>query len=298
MRESRSKMRRERMKVIFEGNEGMIDVNTLITAMSHYNTIALAANQVYGKGESKLKVNVNSFERGSFVVDFSFGFVRDLFSAANVEYVAALVGIIGGIYKLSKYFKGKKVGRGEEGEAASVIGDVNVEIKQVTIAVYNVQQSRESIVKTFSAVQEDTAIDGLSIRDENNEELVRFDRSEFKELANCDVSDGTEQDERVVYDEDAQLSIISMSFEKGRKWSFFYKGRTISMNVKDDALMDAIDKGERFGKGDSIRARLRITQKYKPEYGTYVDSMYKIVGFYEHIAPPEQTCLPFEDEGR
>ena len=289
-------MKNKKMKVVFEGNEGMIDVNTLITAMTHYNTIALAANQVYGKGESKLKVNVNSFERGSFVVDFSFGFVRDLFSAANVEYVAALVGIIGGIYKLSKYFKGKKVGQEEAGKASSIIGDVSVEIKQVTVAVYNVQQTRESIVKTFSAVQEDSAIDGMSIRDENGGEMVRFDRGEFKELANCDVSDGTEKDERIVYDEDARLSIISMSFEKGRRWSFLYKGIIISMNVKDDALMEAIDRGERFGKGDSIRVRLQINQKYSHEYNDYMNTGYRIVEFREHVERPEQKSIPFGEE--
>lgn len=290
-------MRRERMKVIFEGNEGMIDVNTLITAMSHYNTIALAANDVYSGGMKRMKVNVNAFERGSFIVDFGFVLLKDLFSPDNIGYLSDVVSVIKDVYSLAKSFKGKKIRQEEVPVALGILENARVD-GNVTVNVYNMQQTREALVKTFSAVQEDTAIDGLSIRDENNEELVRFDRSEFKELANCDVSDGTEQDERVVYDDYAQLSIISMSFEKGRKWSFLYKGRTISMNVKDDALMDAIDKGERFGKGDSIRVRLRITQKYKPEYGTYVDSMYKIVGFYEHISPPEQTCLPFEDEGR
>ena len=290
-------MKNKKMKVVFEGNEGMIDVNTLITAMTHYNTIALAANDVYSGGMKRMKVNVNAFERGSFIVDFGFVLLKDLFSPDNIGYLSDVVSVIKDVYSLAKSFKGKKIRQEEVPVALGILENARVD-GNVTVNVYNMQQTREALVKTFSAVQEDTAIDGLSIRGENNEELVRFDRSEFKELANCDVSDGTEPDERIVYDEDAQLSIISMSFEKGRKWSFFYKGRTISMNVKDDALMDAIDKGERFGKGDSIRVRLRITQKYKPEYGTYVDSMYKIVGFYEHIAPPEQTCLPFEDEGR
>lgn len=297
MREIPLRMKNKKMKVVFEGNEGMIDVNTLITAMTHYNTIALAANDVYSGGMKRMKVNVNAFERGSFIVDFGFVLLKDLFSPDNIGYLSDVVSVIKDVYSLAKSFKGKKIRQEEVPVALGILENARVD-GNVTVNVYNMQQTREALVKTFSAVQEDTAIDGLSIRGENNEELVRFDRSEFKELANCDVSDGTEPDERIVYDEDAQLSIISMSFEKGRKWSFFYKGRTISMNVKDDALMDAIDKGERFGKGDSIRVRLRITQKYKPEYGTYVDSMYKIVGFYEHIAPPEQTCLPFEDEGR
>lgn len=283
------------MKVIFEGNEGMIDVNTLITAMSHYNTIALAANDVYSGGMKRMKVNVNAFERGSFIVDFGFVLLKDLFSPGNIGYLSDVVSVIKEVYSLAKSFKGKKI-RQEEGPVAlGILENARVD-GNITINVYNMPQTREALVKTFSALQEDTAIDGLSIRGENNEELVRFDRSEFKELANCDVSDGTEPGERVVYDEDARLSIVSMSFESGRNWGFLYNGRAISMKVKDDALMEAIDRGERFGKGDSIRVRLQIKQKYDSEYNVYKDAGYRIVEFREHVERPEQKSIPFEEE--
>lgn len=289
-------MRRERMKVVFEGNEGMIDVNTLITAMTHYNTIALVANDTYGGGLKKMKVNVNAFARGSFIVDFAFVFLKDLLSPVNIGYLSDVVSIIQNVYSLAKSFKGKKIQQEDKEKAFLVLENSNVEIKNVTINVYNKEQAREALAKTFSAVQEDSAIDGLSIRDENGKELVHFDRSDFKELANCDVSDGTEPGERVVYDEDARLSIVSMSFESGRNWGFLYNGRAISMKVKDDALMEAIDRGERFGKGDSIRVRLQIKQKYDSEYNVYKDAGYRIVEFREHVERPEQKSIPFEEE--
>ena len=68
-----------------------------------------------------------------------------------------------------------------------------------------------------------------------------------------------------------------------------YDGFKIPIIVKDDALMRKIDEGERFGKGDSIRVKLRKIQKYNKEYRAYENKSYKIIEFYEHIIPPKQT---------
>lgn len=47
--------------------------------------------------------------------------------------------------------------------------------------------------------------------------------------------------------------------------------------------METINNGARFGKGDAIRVKLRITQRYNKEYKTYENKSYRIVAFYEHI---------------
>lgn len=41
--------------------------------------------------------------------------------------------------------------------------------------------------------------------------------------------------------------------------------------------------GERFGKGDAIRVRLRIVQRYNKDYKAYENKAFKITEFYEHI---------------
>lgn len=85
------------------------------------------------------------------------------------------------------------------------------------------------------------------------------------------------------FDDDARLTIVKMSFEKGARWEFLYNGFKIAINVKDDALMDIINKGARFGKGDAIRVTLKIIKKYNAEYNAMVNHSYKIVAFHEHI---------------
>lgn len=93
---------------------------------------------------------------------------------------------------------------------------------------------------------------------------------------------------------DARLTIISLNFERGNRWQFMYNGFKISMIVKDDALMERIDEGDRFGKGDSIRVKMLIVKQYNPAYKAYENKSYKIIEFIEHILSPIQGRL-FEE---
>lgn len=88
-----------------------------------------------------------------------------------------------------------------------------------------------------------------------------------------------------IIDEDTTLVIVGLNFEPGSRWQFMYNGFKISMIVKDDALMQKINEGERFGKGDAIKVKLRRIQRYNKDYRTYENKSYKIIEFYEHVIP-------------
>lgn len=88
-----------------------------------------------------------------------------------------------------------------------------------------------------------------------------------------------------IIDEDTTLVIVGLNFEPGARWQFMYNGFKISMIVKDDALMQKINEGERFGKGDAIKVKLRRIQRYNKDYRTYENKSYKIIEFYEHVIP-------------
>ncbi|MCD8138122.1 MAG: hypothetical protein LUH01_20070, partial [Parabacteroides gordonii] len=72
---------------------------------------------------------------------------------------------------------------------------------------------------------------------------------------------------------------------------FLYNGFKIGIIVKDDALMARINEGERFGKGDSIRVKMKITKLFNPNYNAYENKSYRIVEFIEHILAPKQDKL-------
>lgn len=90
---------------------------------------------------------------------------------------------------------------------------------------------------------------------------------------------------------EAILTIIALNFEPGSRWQFIYNGFKIQMIVKDDALMKKIDEGERFGKGDAIRVKMKIVKRYNPVYNAYENKSYKIVEFLEHILAPSQKRM-------
>ena len=90
---------------------------------------------------------------------------------------------------------------------------------------------------------------------------------------------------------DATLVITSLNFESGKTWSFLYDGFPIKFIVNDDALMRRINDGERFGKGDAIKVRIKIIKTYDAKYGDYVNRSYKITEFVEHVVAARQPSL-------
>jgi hypothetical protein len=118
-------------------------------------------------------------------------------------------------------------------------------------------------------------------------------REEFSELKYSDFATEDEIPRHIEEVVDATLTIISLNFGRGNRWQFMYNGFKIAMIVKDDALMERIDKGDRFGKGDSIRVKMKILKEYNNSYKAYENRSYKIVEFIEHIISPIQSAIDF-----
>ncbi|KGF32933.1 hypothetical protein [Hoylesella buccalis] len=279
------------MQLKFEGQTSSIDAGTLINVLMQYQSVAQEANRIYGGGAQEIKIQVNAIEKGSFIIDLEIvqNVIQQLFSKASVEYIVALTGIITFSYKAYKKLKGKPIKTEDDKKkisSLSVNGDMNVNIN-----VYNNRATREAISKSIQAADDDASVEGFSVKDKEENVIVAFSRDEFKEYKYDDFDTEEDVPEERIVDSDATLIIVGLNFEKGTRWQFMYDGFKISIIVKDDALMRKIDEGERFGKGDSIRVKLRKIQKYNKEYRAYENKSYKIIEFYEHIIPPQQTEL-------
>lgn len=279
------------MQLKFEGQTSSIDAGTLINVLMQYQSVAQEANRIYGGGAQEIKIQVNAIEKGSFIIDLEIvqNVIQQLFSKASVEYIVALTGIITFSYKAYKKLKGKPIKTEDDKKkisSLSVNGDMNVNIN-----VYNSRATRESISKSIQAADDDASVEGFSVKDKEDNVIVTFSRDEFKEYKYDDFDTEEDVPEERIVDAEATLIIVGLNFEKGSKWQFMYEGFKIPIIVKDDALMRKIDEGERFGKGDSIRVKLRKIQKYNKEYRAYENKSYKIIEFYEHIIPPQQTEL-------
>lgn len=278
------------MKIVFNGDSGQIDANTLIAALGHYQFLMESANKEMG-GEKTLSLRINAIERGSFVVDVEVveSFLRNLFSGSTVGYISSVITIVGGIYAAYKKLKGRPAKTKEQRESIEIKGEDNVVINRCILNIYNQIPVRESISKTIEVADKDENVDGITI--EGNNEKINFPREEFHEL----IHKSFESDEMLPPDktveEPAMLTIISMSFESGYQWQFLYKGFKIPVRIKEGPLITIIDNGERFGKGDMIEVVLEITQKYNPCYKAYENVKFKIKEFIKHIPAPVETPL-------
>ena len=284
-------MKKKVMKITFEGQTHQIDANTLINVLIHYQNVVNEANKELGGGTKNIELKVNAIEKGSFIIDISLveSLVKQLFSGEGVSYIANLYVVVEGIHRLYKVFKGKPVKTEADREAAkTVIGNVEY---NVTINVYNQPPVREAVSKSIETADADANVEGFSVDCGTGTSPVSFKKEEFKDY----IYDGFDE-EKLIPDErvdvvDALLTIIGLNFEPGSRWQFIYEGFKIQMIVKDDALMQKIDEGERFGKGDAIRVKMRIVKKFNHVYNAYENKSYKIVEFVEHIEAPKQKKL-------
>ncbi len=269
------------MRFVFTGQSHQIDANTLINALINYTAVITEANRIYGEGEKSVDIKVNALEKGSFVIDLALveNALMGLISG-SFAYLADLITVVTGVFSVYKIFHGKPVK--DEKDVAEIKID-NVEIKASIVKVYNNCNVREIVSKSFETASQDSGIEGLEITG-GKEEVVRFESKEFPDLIYTDFgSENDIPDQKTVTDRNALLVITKLSFEKGAMWTFMYNGFRINIPMRDAKLTELIDKGERFGKGDSIRAVIDITQRYNDTYKAYENKSYKIVEFIEHI---------------
>lgn len=288
----------EKMQIRFASDEHQIDSNTLINYLIHYNAVVAEVNNAYGKGDKKISVKVNALKEGSFVIDLSLleESFATLFSKDHIEYLAGVVAIVGGIYGAYKVLKGRPVKTQEDRETINItLNQVNqqqnIEINQTIVNVYNNRVVREAISKSFATVDEDDNVAGVEISSDATHSPVVFERNEFSALQYNDFEHEEDLPERIEEVVETRLTIISLNFERGNRWQFMYNGFKIAMIVKDDALMERIEQGARFGKGDSIRVKMRIVKEYNRSYKAYENKSYRIIEFLEHIIAPTQGML-------
>ena len=283
------------MKIKFEGQAHQIDANTLINVLIHYQSVISEANKVLGGGSKNIELKVNAFEKGSFIIDVSMveSAIKQIFSKDTIGYLADLGAVVGGVYAAYKKLKGKPAKTKEELESIKINiykGDKLV-INQNIVKVYNQPVVREAVSKSIETADADANVEGFVV-DSGNEHPVVFDKKDFKKYIYDDFdSEKEDMPTECIEVVEAILTIIALNFEPGSRWQFIYNGFKIQMIVKDDALMKKIDEGERFGKGDAIRVKMKIVKRYNPIYNAYENKSYKIVEFLEHILAPSQKRM-------
>ena len=283
---------KDSIQIKFKGQTHQIDSNTLINTLIHYNTIIAEVNKQYGGGSKDISINVNALREGSFIIDISLieNAFKTLFSSDGITYIASIIAISEGVSKAYKKLKGKPA-KDKHSRTSIHVKNMNINMNSTIVNVYNQPIVREAISKSIETANNDVNVEGITISSEKGKNTVNFEKSEFNDLIYTDFDIEEDIPDEKIDIVNATLIIIGLSFEKGSTWKFIYEGFKIPMIVKDDALMEMIDKGERFGKGDAIKVKMKIVRKYNKEYKAYENKSYKIIEFFDHIVPPKQNKL-------
>ncbi len=285
------------LKLTFDGLNGQIEANTLINSLLHFTTVTQAVNRGLSS-DRKVIVKINALEPGSFIVHLLLetsiidGIVS-LFSKEHIDYVKELVTVVGGVYKAAKFFRGKVPKAIEnEGDAAKVTNDAgNVTyIDNRSINIYqNNGEVREALKNEFETLASDENVTGFEISTKTGEVLVDMTNSDFEAVSTSDLIVTDKQSRQLT--KESTLTIISLSFEKAATWKFWYDGNKIRAKIRDEEFAKVIDGGEKFAKGDALRAEFEVYQEFNTAANAFVNVSYKINRIIEHIPRAEQARL-------
>jgi len=294
----------EGMKITYGGGD-TIDANTYINSLIHFTNIAQEVNKSISKDE-KIEIRVKANIKGSFIVDLVVRAldnpeaVRGIFSKENISYVKEVVNTIGEVYKVAKHLLGKKPKSIKSDKDVSVQIENNngqtqvFDFRGANLYIIN-PEIRNAIAQEFETLENDPNVSSFEIADTDGNDVVTIERDDFYAISSAGSEIETGEDEKIVT-KNATLNIVSLDLEFKKKWDFYYLGNKISAKIKDDAFGQQIDKGERFGKGDSLEVDLDIKQQFDKTANTYINKGYTVVKVIKHIERGTQMKIDLGEE--
>lgn len=292
------------LKIKFDGDQ--IDANTLINSLIHISTLAHEANRELGN-EANISVKINSLQRGSFIIDIDFVAVglkaiKAIFTKENVALGAAIVTVVGGLFKAHQFLKGKRAARiKKKNDTEAVVFDDKGKHITVSINTINMYQgndiAKEALVKNFQTLKNDSTVEGFELLTTKDKSIVAIPKGEFSILSQPEERNINETEK--VETRHVTLSACVINLEKDKnKWKFIWDGNTIFARIADSTFLQTINQGHiRFAKGDRMDVELEILKKYDEAVDAWVNKEYTITRVVEYIERERdsQAKLNFKD---
>lgn len=283
----------------FDGPTNQIEANTLINTLLHFtNLVQEIAAEL--DPTRKVEIKINAAPRpGSFLVDILFIYqnvideIRKLFATQPLATTAQLVTIVTGVVKFVSWLKGKKPEKVETANDSVKITTAEGNVTYIDKRVYNIYTNnksvQQSVAKTFETLSQDPNVTGLELHGSAPEAQVSIPQEDFASIAAQD--DTVLSSNEKVVTKPATLNILSLDWELKKKWEFYYDGNKITARIKDDAFSQAINRGERFAKGDSLEVELEIRQEFDEAVNTFINKSYVVQKVVRHIPRSEQSSM-------
>ena len=293
----------EELKIKFGGDTHEIEANTYINSLLHFTNIVQEVNKGISK-DKKIEVKIRANIAGSFIVDLMImpsdiiDGVKQIFSSEHITYASELIKTVSEVYKVAKHLFGKKPKNITNDKDESI----RIENFEGTVQVFDFRGAniylnnpniKEAIAQEFETLESDKNVTSFELLNKNEEPLIEINQKEFYNLSSSGSTEELSKNERIETILNANLNVSSLDWEFKKKWDFYYLGNKISAKVTDTTFGERIDKGERFGKGDTLNAEMGITQKFDESVNSFVNKSYTITKILKHTERPTQSKLDF-----
>lgn len=293
----RCRILEERLEIAVKycGQEHQLDVDTLVVSLLHLSEmLKIAANK---EGCPGVRVTIEAPSRGSFKVIASIMALpewQQLFGnpSSTLLTLSAAVGIVTNAMQLKKMLKGKKPDHVKEKDGKTVIASDQAQVT-VTSNTYNLYSGHPDfnshLEKVFEKLSEDPQVEAFNL-DAGKAGSFYADGREFPELAKG--NEILEEEEIKDIQENVQLSILKMVFQRNRKWDFIMSGIKISALIRDESFWHKAEQRQvLFGIGDVLVADLEVAKVFDKEAKCYLNTSYKVIRVIDYKSPPKQEQL-------
>lgn len=287
-------------KIKFDKQENSISADTYVQSLVSLSTIIREVNYQIGTGPG-VKVNVVAEQPGSFDVVLQIAeAIQDNYEIvmASAGTLAGIVGTAVGILQLKKMSKESDLTKteihGDQVNIKDVSGNVIFQTNNITYNLYTTNQAvNDAVSGQFQSINKDDEIEAVTIT--NNDDVTRFEKSDFSTLAEKRIIEIEDKDEVTV---SAQLKISKVVLDNSnRKWEFVYNGSKISGRIDDQDFWDKILAGDvSFANGDALVADLKIIREYDPVLDTYMNVDYIVSNIRQHLPRTNHTQTTLEDQ--
>ena len=297
-----------------------MDVQQLGPALLSVGDLCREANAaVYGSDAPDVNVHVRAnFEEGCF--DITFDLIQAMkeistiiktSKAVDAKTLLEWLGLIGGgsttvsgsLWAFLKWKKGRKIESVEKKDDkngtinynVTVVGDGNT--VQISSPVYKLITSSRvrSAQRGLASPLKQEGIDSVEVR-EGGKRINELTKEEYKAGA-FDILEGEVVGEEPLEPQEFNCVLVIRApvFSQGAKWQFWMGTQKLSATIGDDSFVRRVFAGgERFGVGDRLHVRLRLTQVLTAN-GLYRND-YEILTVTRIEQGPKQLTFP-EDFG-
>lgn len=264
---------------------GAMDVYQASTNMIAFSEFMVAAVKVSYGDAAEARAEVAGFAQGSFVTDLVFtvgGQAASMFSAFTPDH---LIAVVQEAFTLWKHLQGSPPAAvTQAGQHVSVTNNSGqiIQVQTDTLNLVFNEKATDAVGRFVRDAVTQQGVESVEIESARDPiaSVTQAEAGSFVPVAkDAPVSENTVT---------MTLILVAPVFQDGNKWRFSDGATTFSAAILDEAFIERVNGGERFGKGDALEVEMLIVQTRTASKISLDRSVLRVI---EHREAAQQTRL-------